>query len=326
MAKASYKMIKEIKEQPQVVKKIIAKHIKGKKIIFSEFKDLAGDLSKIKRFIFLGCGTSYHAALYGNLVFEEITKLNCEVEFADEFNKRNPVIEPNTAIVILSQSGETAEAIKAAKIAKSKKVLLISITNNKKSKLAKLSDVNINQEAGEEVAVPATKTFSSQLLILVLLALSIKQNKKGDNTKVINELKKLPALIKKVIAGEKTIKEAVASLKDQKDIIVLGNKYNYPIALESALKLKEAANVFAEGMATEEFVHGPKALSDKICLIKINRLSLDICKKKIAVPQTSEILQPILLVILLQLLAFYLAMRKGINVDKPRNIKKFVAK
>ena len=324
MVKTSYKMIKEIKEQPQVVKKIIAKHIKGKKIIFSEFKDLAGDLSKIKRFIFLGCGTSYHAGLYGNLVFEEITKLNCEVEFADEFNKRNPVIEQNTAIVILSQSGETAEAIKAAKIVKAKKALLISITNNKKSKLAKLSDINIDQEAGEEVAVPATKTFSSQLVILVLLALFIEQNKKEDNTKLINELKKLSVLTKKVIAKEKTIEEAVARSRDQKDIIVLGNKYNYPIALEGALKLKEAANIFAEGMATEEFAHGPKALSDKICLIKINRRSLDIGKNKISAPQSSEILQSILLIIPLQFLAFYLAVQKGINVDQPKNIKKFI--
>ena len=117
MAKTSYKMIKEIKEQPQVIKNIISEHVKGKKIVFNRLDDAICDLLKINRFIFLGCGSSYHAALYGNLVFEEIAKLNCEAEFADEFNKRNPVIEQGTAIVFLSQSGETKEILKAIKIA-----------------------------------------------------------------------------------------------------------------------------------------------------------------------------------------------------------------
>ena len=175
MAKINYKMINEIKEQSKVVRKVIGRHTEGGKIVFGEFKKVAGEFAKIKRFIFLGCGSSYHAALYGNLVFEEVTKLNCEAEFADEFNKRNPVIESNTAIVILSQSGETKEAIKAAKIAKQRKVLVVSITNNKKSKLAKLADVNIDQEAGKEIAIPATKTFTSQLLLLLLLALYARQ-------------------------------------------------------------------------------------------------------------------------------------------------------
>ncbi|MCX6796556.1 MAG: SIS domain-containing protein [Candidatus Falkowbacteria bacterium] len=325
MAKINYKMIKEIKEQPQVIKRIINKHLLKDKVIFKELNEHISELKKIKRFIFLGCGTSYHSAFYGNLVFEEIMKLNCEVEFADEFNKRNPVIESNTAIIILSQSGETAEAIRAAKLARSKKVFIISITNNKNSKLAKLADVNIDLEAGQEKAVPATKTFSSELLILVLLALFIQQIKDGKVLKIVSDVKKLPKLIKGIIAKEKNIKNLAMKLASQKEIIILGEKYNYPIALEGALKLKEAANIFAEGMATEEFEHGPKALSDKINLIKINKQSLEINGKKIAVPKISEILLPILLVIPLQLLAFHLAIQKGIDVDKPKNIKKYIS-
>lgn len=324
MAKNTYKMIKEIKEQPQIIKKIIAKHIKGDKIIFNEFKEEIVDLPKIKRFIFLGCGTSYHAALYGNLVFEEITKLNCEFEFADEFNLRHPVVESNTAIVVLSQSGETAEAIKAVKIARQKKAFLISVTNNKGSRLAKLSNVHIDIEAGREVAVPATKTFTSQLLVLLLLALFVRQIKGGKGMKLVGDIKNLPKLISRIVVQEKNIKDLAVKLKNEKDIIILGSKYNYPIALEGALKLKEAANIFTEGMTIEEYEHGPKALSGKVSLIRIKGKNLEIGKKRITVPPTAETLSSFFSVVLLQLLAFHIAVQKGINVDQPRNIKKFV--
>jgi len=321
-----YKMYQEIMQQPIVIRKLVAKHIKSSQILFSEFSKRTDELKKIKRFIFLGCGTSSNAALFGNLVFEEIAKLNCEFEFADVFNQRNSVIETNTAVVILSQSGETAEAIKAAKIVKTKKSFLISITNNKKSKLAKLADVNIDIEAGKEIAVPATKTFTSQLLILLLLALFVKQIRGGKELKLVNDLKKISKLVGGVVNRKKAVESLAMKLKDENNIIILGSKYNYPVALEGALKLKEAANIFAEGMTTEEFEHGPKALSGGVCLIKINGRSLDICEKKMSVSRSSQILQSILLIIPLQFLAFYLAIQKGINVDKPRNIKKFIAK
>ncbi|HOZ55975.1 MAG: Glutamine--fructose-6-phosphate aminotransferase (isomerizing) [Parcubacteria group bacterium ADurb.Bin316] len=323
MAKINYKMIKEIKEQPQVMEKIINKHIKGSEIVFDEFKKMARDLKKIKRFIFLGCGSSFHSAVYGNLVFEEITGLNCEVDFADEFNKRNPVVETQTVVIVLSQSGETKEVIKAIKTAKQKKTFVIGITNNKKSKIAKLVDVHIDQEAGKEVAVPATKTFSSQLLILFLLALFIRQDVKRG-LKIINDVKKIPALIKKSLTDEKVIKKLAIEIKNKHKFIILGHKYNYPLALEGALKLKEAANVFAEGITTVEFDHGPKALLNKVELIKIDKRILEINKKKIITPFAPEAILPIVSVIPLQLLAFNLAIQKGINVDKPQNIKKIV--
>lgn len=319
----NYKISKEIKEQPVITRKIVKKHVKGKKVIFPEFKQVSKDLLKIKRFIFLGCGSSYHAALFGNLVFEEVTKLNCEAEFADEFNKRNPVIEKNTAVVALSQSGETKEVVKALKLVK-KKALIISLTNNKNSKVAKMSNVHISLDAGKETAVPATKTFTSQLLQLVLLAIYIKQIDSKDVKKIINDLAKLPKSIQAVIAKEKEIKTLAQKLKDKKDIIILGNKYNYPIALESALKLKEAANVFAEGMATAEFEHGPKALND-LQIIKISKNKIEVNNKKIlSIEGTNEILNSVLLILPFQLLAYHLALLNNINPDRPKKIKKFI--
>jgi glutamine---fructose-6-phosphate transaminase (isomerizing) len=328
MARTNYKMIKEIKEQSKVARRIITARIKDGKVIFPEFKDRQDDLKKIKRIIFLGCGTSFHAAYLGNLWFEKNAKLNCEAEFADEFNKREAVIEPNTAVIILSQSGETAEVIKAVKIARQKKALTVGITNNNNSRLAKMVDAHLFLNAGKEVAVPATKTFTSQLLILLLLSLffaQLKSDKKNKAAqKILTDLKRLPATIEKIFAKENVIKNVASELQNEQRIIVLGDKFNYPIALEGALKLKEAANIFAEGMAAAEFAHGPKTLVDRICLINLSGRNLSIDKVKIALPATSEFFSPILLVVHLQLLTFYLAMQKGINVDRPRNIKKFI--
>jgi glutamine---fructose-6-phosphate transaminase (isomerizing) len=329
MNNKQYKMIKEIKEQTKVIKRIITARIKNDRVIFPEFKDQENYFKKIKRIIFLGCGTSFHAAYLGNLWFEKNAKIDCEVEFADEFNKREPVIGSNTAVVVLSQSGETTEVIKAVKIARQKKALIISVTNNKNSHLAKMADAHLFLNAGKEVAVPATKTFTSQVLILLLLSLFFDQLKNGQknkaNQKILIELKKLPGAIKQVLAKENIIKKIASELQNEQRIIVLGDKLNYPIALEGALKLKEAANVFTEGMATAEFAHGPKALIDVISLINLRRSGLTVKRIKIAVPVIAENISPILLIVCLQLLAFHLAIQKGINVDRPRNIKKFIS-
>jgi glutamine---fructose-6-phosphate transaminase (isomerizing) len=323
-----YKMIKEIKEQPKIIKRIVAARIKSNKVSFPEFKGKENDLKKIKRIIFLGCGTSYYAAYLGNLWFEKNAKIDCEVEFADEFNKREPVIGPNTTVVVLSQSGETTEVIKAVKIARQKKALIISVTNNKNSRLAKMVDVHLFLNAGKEVAVPATKTFTTQLLILLLLSLFFDQLKNGQknkaNQKILIDLKKLPGAIEQLLVKENVIKRLASELQNEQRIIVLGDKLNYPIALEGALKLKEAANIFTEGMATAEFAHGPKALIDVISLINLRSQSLTVKRIKIAVPAIAENISPILLIVYLQLLAFHLAIQKGINVDHPRNIKKFI--
>lgn len=314
-------MHEEIIGQKDVLNSVIKKRVRNNFISFPELDKTS--FLEIKRFIFIGCGSSYHAALFGNLVFEEIAKLNCEAEFADEFNKRNPIIEPHTAVVALSQSGETKEVIKALKIV-GKKILKIGITNNKKSKIAGIVDAHLDLNAGKELAVPATKTFTSQLLVLILMALYAKQSKGGKIIEDINILKILPKKIKTVLSGDKAIKNIAQKFIDKKELMILGDKFNYPIALEASLKLKEAADVFAEGMATAEFEHGPKALGG-LEVIRINNNKIDINRRKISIPKINEILDSILFVIPFQLLAFHLAILKKINPDSPKKIKKFIS-
>jgi glucosamine--fructose-6-phosphate aminotransferase (isomerizing) len=271
-----------------VVLKNILTHfdLKKNKIIFQEFDDFAGDLKKIKRFTFLGCGTSFHASLFGNYIFEQVTGLPCEFEMADEFNRRKNVIEPDTAFIIISQSGETAEALMAAKNIKSKKLIatsmVIAITNEPNSSLSKLADINILNNAGQEKAVAATKTFTSSFTLIILFALYIKQSvpltgrvirgrdsaaasKREDLAiaKINKELKLLPAKLAKALETEKQIIEIVKKYKSAPVFIILGENYGYPVALEIALKLKETSYVEAEGIAAGEFKHGPMALVGK---------------------------------------------------------------
>jgi glutamine---fructose-6-phosphate transaminase (isomerizing) len=294
--KFKHHMLKEIWEQPDVVMKNILSHLdlKKNKIVFQEIGNM-DDLKKIKRFIFLGCGTSFHASLFGNYIFEEITGLPGEFEMADEFNRRKNVIEPNTAFVIISQSGETAEALAAVKKIKKSIPLtgrvprggdsaavsmIIAITNKPNSSLSKLADINIFNNAGPEKAVAATKTFTSSLTLIMLMALYIKQNGTanrhsprrgrlcrdsellgtGLRTATVKELKLLPAKIAKVLETEKQIIEIVKKYEQAPVFIVLGENYCYPVALEIALKIKETSYVEAEAIAAGEFRHGPMAL------------------------------------------------------------------
>lgn len=269
-----YKMLKEIYEQPEVVLKNILAHLdlEKNKINFPEFEHYINDLKKIKRFIFLGCGTSFHASLFGNYIFEQITGRPCEFELADEFNRRQTVIEPNTAFIIISQSGKTAEALKATKKARDKKALVIAITNEPKSPLSKLADVNILNNAGPEKAVAATKTFTSSLALIILLALYIKQSVPPAATrkrefiataKIIKELKLLPAKMVGALKAEAQVIKIAKKYKQAPVFIVLGENYSYPVALEIALKIKETSYVEAEAIAAGEFKHGPMALVGK---------------------------------------------------------------
>jgi glutamine---fructose-6-phosphate transaminase (isomerizing) len=408
MRKFKHKMLKEIFEQPDVVLKNILAHLdlKKNKIIFQELDKLTDDFKKIKRFIFLGCGTSFHASLFGNYIFEQITGLPGEFELADEFNRRKNVIEPDTAFIIISQSGETAEALIAAKNIKSKKLavpqtgrvprcdrgdsaatvkgsLVIAITNEPNSTLFKLADINILNNAGPEKAVAATKTFTSSLALILLFALYIKQQFQlmvsvpltgrvpgGGNsaatrkreiiaiTKIVKELKLLPAKIAKVLETEKQIAEIVKKYKSAPVFIVLGENYSYPVALEIALKLKETSYIEAEGIAAGEFKHGPMALVGKdlpiifVCLkddyykqnlkiikevkkqggdITVISNFIDANLKKVTkniiqVPKTENILSPLVTVISGQILAYYLSVTNGNNPDSPRHLKKFVSK
>lgn len=356
--KITHAMQQEIYEEPKIIKEIIARYVKNNKVDFSELVKLKKELREAKKIIFLGCGTSYNASLLGNLIFEEITGIDCEYEFADEFDARKPVIGKSTIVIILSQSGETADAIKAAKLVRKKGAVIIALVNKEKSRLEKEADKTIYLGAGCEKAVAATKTFIAQITILILLAIYFVQLKKKKNNSalLIKELKKIPQKIDSIIKDEKNIKNLAKKLVKTKDIVILGKKFNYPIALEGAQKIKETCYLPIEGYATDEFKHGPEAIINKnfpcifiapndstyqksLGLIKelkqigasifviatrgnkgLDKISNNI----IYISRTEEIISPILSVIPLQLLSFHLSVLKKINVDQPRNIGKFV--
>lgn len=356
--KETSQMLAEIFEQPIVLKNVAKKHFQEQGIVFPEFGKQLNRFQKAKRFIFLGCGTSYHASFLGNYFFEELAEVNSEVELADEFNVRRAVIDKKTVVVILSQSGETGEALQAAGLVKKKKALLVAITNNPKSSLAKLVDVHIDCQAGEEKALAATKSFTTQVLCLLLLSLYKKQISKSKKTKVkedfFKEIKFLPGKVEKILGQAGEIKAIAWKYKRLEKLMVLGDRLSYPIALESALKLKETTYISAEGLATGELRHGPLALVDKNFLAIVfapmdsvykNGISAirDIKSAKgeviaitsrgkeavkadntVFIPRASEFLNPILEIISIQLLAYYVAKYKKLDVDKPRNLKKFV--
>jgi glutamine---fructose-6-phosphate transaminase (isomerizing) len=353
-----YAMHKEIYEEPKVIKKILSKYIKNKKVYFQELSKHEKKLNSIKRIVFLGCGTSYNASFLGNLIFEEIAGIDCEYEFADEFIARKPVIGKNSLVIISSQSGETADAIKASILARKKGAIILVLVNKEKSKLEQSADITIYLDAGEEKAVAATKTFVAQIMVLTLLAIyfSLLRNKKYNSKLLSKELKTIPAKIERIIKDERNIKSWAKKLVKTKNLVILGKKFNYPIALEGAQKIKETCYLPIEGFATNEFKHGPKAIINKdfpclfiapkdttyqknfglikelkkigarifIITTKGNKSLNKISDNIIYIPKSEEIVNPMLTVIPLQLLAFHLSAAKKINVDQPRNIGKFV--
>jgi len=353
-------MLNEIFEQPKVIKNIINEYIdKNGTVRFKDLGDKVIEMKKIKRVILLGCGTSYHAALFGNYLIEELTGLNCEVELADEFINRKAVIERGTAVITLSQSGETTDTVKAARLAKKKGAIVFSLSNSQDSTLARQADIFFNTRAGKESAVAATKTFTAQLIVLIILSVFLQSRIKHFqkvSKDIVKQINQLPKHVESVLRQEKEIKKIAKRYTKIEDIVILGEKYNYPIALEGALKLKETSYVHAEGFAMREFKHGPMAIMEKefICIfITSDKSGLDkdinILKQikqagskifaithrdnkelnKIAddtmfIPKTLNIFTPILSIIPLQLLAYHLAILKGIKIDKPRNITKVV--
>lgn len=353
-----FKMIEEIYEQPGVLKALVDRYIEDNRIVFNEFKIFKERIKKIKRFTFWGLGSSYNAALFGNYLFEEIVGLPCECEVADEVLSRQAVIEENTAVVIISQSGETGDIIEAIKLAQSSKALTIAITNNENSILASLADITLLTRAGKEQAVAATKTFTSQLLILILLAIyldSLKVNN-GRSDIIIPELMTFNEKVSAIFACESRIAKLAKEFKKTKQMVILGRNVSYPIALEAAQKIKETCYILSEGEASEEFRHGPIAILDKnipvIMLMPLDKTHDDnllVLEEIIAtgapvtvvttegnnelpkrvnniitIPPSMKILSPIISVVVFQLLAYHIALEKNIHVDSPRNIRKYI--
>lgn len=354
-------MLKEIFEQPETIENAI----RGRLIIKEGLAKLGGlesvekQLRKIKKIIIIACGTSYHAGLVGEYMLEEYAGIPTEVEYASEFRYRKPILDQDTVVVAISQSGETADTLAAIREAKRKGVLTLGIVNVVGSTIARETDAGIYNHAGPEIGVASTKAFVSQLSILALLTIFLGRQRQMSlvtGKRIAEELSQIPSLIKKILAKDNEVKQIAKKYYKFNDLLYIGRKYNYPIALEGALKLKEISYIHAEGYGAGEMKHGPIALIDdsfptialapsdsvyekmisnieeikarggKIIAIatfgnkKIEKLVDDV----IYIPKTLEMLTPILSVVPLQLLAYHVGVLHGCDVDKPRNLAKSV--
>lgn len=355
-------MLKEINEQPKSVLDSMRGRFNLKKnlVKLGGIENFEENLIKANRVLILGCGTSWHAGLIGEYLFEEFARIKTEVEYASEFRYRNPVLDKNDVAIVISQSGETADTLAAVELVKSKKVKVLGICNVVGSSIARATDGGSYTHAGPEIGVASTKAFTSQITILILMALRIGFLKgviKNKNLKeIFAELEQIPKKIEEVLKLNNKIKKIAEVYKNSTNAIYLGRGYNFPVALEGALKLKEISYIHAEGYPAAEMKHGPIALIDEnmpVIVIAISGLhfekiinniqeikarkgkvilitdnSKNISKKLydhlIEIPKVQESISPLISVIPLQLLAYHIAKFRGCNVDQPRNLAKSV--
>ena len=354
-------MLKEIMEQPDSV----LNSMRGRLILEEGTAKLGGieplldRIVKSKRFILSACGTSWHAALVGEYMFEQFLRIPSEVDYASEFRYRNPIIHPDDTIFFISQSGETADTLAAMREARRKGALCVGICNVVGSTLARESDTGVYIHAGPEIGVASTKAFTSQLTVLALITLLLARKKDMslvDGQKIVKEFLTIPDKIKKILELRQQIEEIAEVFKNSNNFLYLGRGYNFPVALEGALKLKEISYIHAEGYPAAEMKHGPIALVDEnmpvvfiapndstydkivsniqeikarkgkiIAIANENDDTIDgLADYSIKIPDTIRMLMPILTAVPLQLLAYYIAVKKGLNVDQPRNLAKSV--
>jgi len=347
-------MLKEIFEQPEALRDTILTSLSDNKNVLnlSEF-----NLPKrIKKVLIVACGTSLHSGLVGKFYIENLAKIPVEVDYASELRYRNPILDKNTLILGISQSGETADTIASLKMGKENGSLVYSICNVKGSQIDRLSDKTFITKAGPEIGVASTKAFTTQLLSLFLLSLEWKKQKGEDISLFLEDLQKLPVFIEKILKKNDQIQELARLFFKKENFLYLGRGLNYPIALEGALKLKEISYIHAEGYPAGEMKHGPIALIDEnmpvvaiatedpvkgkmvanmeevksrdgILIGVINETDYEIkklCDYTIEVPKINIYLQPIINVVPLQLLAYHIALKRGCDVDQPRNLAKSV--
>lgn len=351
-------MLKEIFEGPEVVRSALRGRIivKENKVMLGGLEQVADKLKKVKRLIILACGTSYYAGLIGEYLFEEIAKLPAEVHFSSEFRYRDEPFEEGTAILAISQSGETADTLAALRKAKEKNLLALGIVNTVGSTIARETDAGVYNHAGPEIGVASTKAFLSQITVLVLMAIYFSKGENPLTKNLLNELEKIPEKIEKILLQSSAIEKLAQKYKNCPNFLFIGRRYNYPTALEGALKLKEVSYIHAEGYGAGEMKHGPLAMISPdfptMAIVPENGISGKIYSnleeikarkgpilaiategdKKITsladdviyVPKTIEPLEPLLTVVPLQLFAYYAGVHRGYNVDKPRNLAKSV--
>ena len=355
-------MLKEIYEQPKAIRDTLRGRIIAEKgvIKLSGVDDYIDKFLSAKKITIIACGTSWHSALVAEYMFEKIAKIPVEVEYASEFRYREPVIGKEDIVLAISQSGETADTLAAIKLAKEKGAFIYGICNVVGSSIARESDTGSYTHAGPEIGVASTKAFTTQMTVLYLMAVKLSKSKgiisEQIYRKYILEISRIDKKIHKVLASNDIIKKVAKKIKGSKNCLYLGRGYNFPIALEGALKLKEISYIHAEGYPAAEMKHGPIALIDKnmpTIVIATNKINYDkivsniqeiksrkgqiiaiVSKgdkevKKIAdytieVPDSIESITPFITVIPLQLLSYHIAVMLGKNVDQPRNLAKSV--
>ncbi|RFC53569.1 glutamine--fructose-6-phosphate transaminase (isomerizing) [Brumimicrobium aurantiacum] len=355
-------MLKEIHEQPRSIQDCFRGRLNLDEgwVGLGGIKDYEKQLTKAKRIIMVACGTSWHAALVGEYLFEDLTRIPVEVEYASEFRYRNPIINEDDIVIAISQSGETADTLAALDLAKSKGATILGICNVVGSSISRVTDAGSYTHAGPEIGVASTKAFTAQVTVLTLMALTIARKKgtiiESEFRKIITELDLIPNKVAKILEKADQLEEIAAAYKDASNALYLGRGNSFPVALEGALKLKEISYIHAEGYPAAEMKHGPIALIDEempvfviatqgpsyekvvsnIQEVKARKGKIiavitegdeqvkEMADHCIEIPDTDENLTPLLTTIPLQLISYYVAVMRGANVDQPRNLAKSV--
>ena len=355
-------MLKEIFEQPRSITDCLRGRVISSQghLALGGIRQYANKLVNADRIIILACGTSWHSGLVAEYIFEEFTRIPVEVEYASEFRYRNPIIREGDVVIAISQSGETADTLAAIELAKSKGAIIFGVCNVVGSSIARASHEGAYLHAGPEIGVASTKAFTGQVTVLAMMAIIV-ANKKGIITEskfqeLLVDLENIPAKIQRALELNDSIKLVAEEFKNAKNFLYLGRGFNFPVALEGALKLKEISYIHAEGYPAAEMKHGPIALIDEempVVVIALHDSSYEkivsniqevrarkgrviaivtegdtqireMAEFVIEVPKISEALSPLVSVIPLQLLSYHIAVLRGCNVDQPRNLAKSV--
>lgn len=355
-------MLKEIFEQPRSIMDSFRGriHLPDARITMAGIDMFEDKIKNLDRIIIIGCGTSWHAGLVGEYLFEDLARISCEVEYASEFRYRNPVVKETDFVIAISQSGETADTLAAIELAKRKGATIFGICNVVGASIPRVTDAGAYTHAGPEIGVASTKAFTAQVTALVLMALSMAQKKGTISStrlhELLNEIETIPQKIEQVLKTDKQLLEIAEEFKDSRNALYLGRGYGFPIALEGALKLKEISYIHAEGYPAAEMKHGPIALIDEEMPVFViatqhsnyekvisNIQEVKARKGKVIaiategdthvatmadhviyIPNCEEALLPLIATIPLQLLSYHIAVLRGCNVDQPRNLAKSV--
>jgi len=355
-------MLKEIHEQPKSIGDCMRGRINAESatLMLGGIRDHIDEMMNAQRIIIVACGTSWHAGLVAEYIFEELCRIPVEVEYASEFRYRNPVINPGDIVIAISQSGETADTLAAVELAKSKGATVLGVCNVVGSSIARASHAGIYTHAGPEIGVASTKAFTAQLTVLTMFALLIGQRKQTlteeNYRQLVKEMSAIPNKVETALKLNEQVKYIAGIYKDALNAIYLGRGYNFPVALEGALKLKEISYIHAEGYPAAEMKHGPIALIDEempVVFIATHDSSYEkivsniqevkarkgqviaivsegdqqiaqMADHVLEVPNSSELLMPLISVVPLQLISYHIALMRGCNVDQPRNLAKSV--